>query len=722
MMKWVLPGDIPDDYQVLIDCTHRLDLVFLSYFVACLAAYTALGMADRVSRNHLFWRCEAWRWIGALSLGGGIWAMHFIAMLAFIAPIEIHYHWPTTVMSLLIAVLVSYAVMWVIGREQLLWHQYLLASTVAGIGIAGMHYTGMAAIESDAVQFYDIRLFALSILIAIIASLGALLLAGYFRQRNDRLSQWLGILSAPIMGLAILSMHFTGMTALTLAVPPDVTLSGLQNSQDTLILAGLVSAVSILFIALGLGAAWIDRELDANTSHLKSVSNQLDMVNSYDALTELFNSRAFIKLADQRLQNSAAGGYALLAINIDQFKRINNNLGYQAGDQMLRQIAQRLRAVIQRNDLMGRLSADEFVVLCRVHNNNPGRAREEINGLIARLNEQIAPPFALAGNQLCMTISIGVALHSTDGDDFETLFRHADLALNYCKQRGRNRSHWYDAELSTQASNDLLLEQDLRQALNSQSLAVYYQPIIAGSTHAVVGIEALVRWHHPRHGFISPERFIALAEQQGFISELDYDVLQSACRDLIELHAAGYTQLRVAVNCSALNLANPQLADNIAKALHKSGLAARHLALEVTENAVMDNLNTAIRTLQDIRALGVSLSIDDFGSGYSSLAYLQKLPVNVLKIDRSFISDIPDAKGDCAITAAIIAMAHKLDLKVVAEGVETAEQQAFLHQNHCDMLQGYRFSKPLPLSELKTFLANHHRENPPVQSAADPAA
>jgi EAL domain-containing protein (putative c-di-GMP-specific phosphodiesterase class I) len=242
---------------------------------------------------------------------------------------------------------------------------------------------------------------------------------------------------------------------------------------------------------------------------------------------------------------------------------------------------------------------------------------------------------------------------------------------------------------------DLTLEQDLRRALNEEGLHVHYQPIVSCKTGQVISLEALARWNHPQRGSVSPEVFAPLAEQHGFIVELDLWVAERACRDLMTLRQAGYPELRVAFNCSALNLSNRALPAAIEQILLRTGMDSAGLVMEVTENALMSNLNTAVEVLEEIRRLGVRISIDDFGSGYSSLAYLRKLPVNSLKVDRSFIRDIPAEPNDMAITSAIIAMAHKLQLMVVAEGVESAEQLEFLRANDCDLIQGYLFSRPL---------------------------
>jgi len=694
-------GDIPADQLVLLDCTHTPALVFLSYLVACAAGFTALAMADRISLSRGTLDREMWRWIGAFALGGGIWSMHFIAMLAFNAPLKIGYDFGMTLVSLLIAIVVSYVVMWVIGRERLALWQYPTAAIAAGLGIAAMHYSGMLAIRSAATQYYDPLLFGLSIAIAIGASWVAVLLAFFFRGKTGSRARWLRLTSSLVMGAAIVSMHFTGMAALTLAVPSDISLYlASVGSDGTRAILGLaIGLIALLIILAGLGAHWAELRLREQRAHLAKVANQLDAITHYDPLTQLLNGRAFTEWATQQLATPQRHKTpALLFLDLDNFKRINDSLGHAVGDEALQQVAQRIRASLGKEDILARFSGDEFCVLAML--DNP----EQTDILAARILEQLRLPLSLLGSQLSLTASIGISLFPQDGANYGELFKHAGLALGHCKQSGRNRYLRFNPDLVLRAHESLALEQDLRQALNEDTLEVYYQPIVTSDAHRVVSLEALVRWNHPELGTINPERFVSIAEQHGFIAELDLWVAQRVCHDLKYLHATGHPQLRVGINCSALNLSNRALPKAIARLLQQADLRASFLTLEVTENALMSNLAAAVQTLEEVRDLGIKVSIDDFGSGYSSLAYLRKLPVDSLKVDRSFIREIPDEPNDMAITAAIIAMAHKLQLKVVAEGVETVEQLAFLRDNHCDFIQGYLFSRPLPLDELKTWL------------------
>ncbi|GLZ85045.1 putative signaling protein [Metapseudomonas resinovorans] len=693
---------IPDDQIALLDCSHSTPLVLLSYLVACAAAFTALAMARRVSHSGALFGRELWRWVGALTLGGGIWSMHFIAMLAFRAPVPIAYSPGITLLSLLIAIAVSYVVMRVIGRERLKPWQYLAAAIAAGTGIATMHYSGMVAIRSAASLYYDPLLFALSVSIAIGAALAALLLTFYFRERNDQRARRLRLAASAVMGAAIVSMHFTGMAALTLTVPRDIQLQLDAVSRTGQVLLGsAIGVIALLVIVTGLGAAWAEQRLREQRRRLRTAADQLNTATHHDPLTNLFNGRAFTRMTSNLLaEHDGQGTLAVLFIGLDGFKRINDSLGHGAGDLVLQQVAQRLRTTLHDQDLLARYSGDEFCIL------SPLTDGARAGDLADRLLGQIRAPISLPSGQLRVTASLGLSLYPQDGETHEELLRNAGLALGHCKENGRNRWQRFSADLELRAHENLTLEQDLRRALNEDALEVHYQPIVASDASRVVSLEAVARWRHPLHGMISPGRFVTIAEQHGFIAELDTWVMRRACRDLKELHDAGHRDLRVAVNCSALNFSNRNLPLVLGIELQRSGLNPRALTLEVTENALMGNLNSAVEILEAIRALGVSISIDDFGSGYSSLAYLRRLPVDTLKVDRAFVRDIPAEENDMAITAAIIAMAHKLQLKVVAEGVETAQQLGFLRENNCDLIQGYLFSRPLPLANLKQWLAN----------------
>ncbi|HJR29996.1 MAG TPA: bifunctional diguanylate cyclase/phosphodiesterase, partial [Pseudomonas sp.] len=352
-------------------------------------------------------------------------------------------------------------------------------------------------------------------------------------------------------------------------------------------------------------------------------------------------------------------------------------------------------------DVVARFGGDEFCILISLHD------REEARQMAQRILQKMKDPIELSGRRMVMTTSIGISLFPEDGKTCEELLKNADLALYQSKDSGRNGLHFFSSNLKTRATLELQLEEELRYALREDTgLMLYYQPIYDLKNAQVSKLEALIRWQHPVHGLLTPDRFIAIAEANDLIAELDNWVLRKACEDLGELSRQGCDDLKIAINCSPLNLAREALADEIEHALRVCGVAPQRLELEVTENALMGNISNTLVLLRQIRALGVSLSIDDFGTGYSSLAYLRRLPLNTLKIDRSFIQDIPKATQDMEIVQAIIVMAHTLHLQVVTEGVETFEQYDFLERHGCDFVQGHLLSPPVPLAELRPVLAD----------------
>ncbi|MFC3607642.1 putative bifunctional diguanylate cyclase/phosphodiesterase [Stutzerimonas tarimensis] len=691
-------SDMPADY-LSIHSSHGAGLVLLSFLIASTAGFTALAMAHRISVSRSSASRALWRAVGVLSLGGGIWSMHFIAMLALETSLPIRYSPGITGFSLAVAIAASWLLMRLLGRERLSGRQYLGGSLVAGLGIAGMHYIGMAAMRSQAQAFYDPTGVAASVLIAIAASLAALALSMHYRNRPDL--HWQRLVCSLAMGAAICSMHFTGMHAMTLAVPADqanLLADHLHQDGEQLAMGVAIGLIALLVLVAGVVASWAEQRFSQQRAMLNEVEQRLDAITHYDPLTNLFNGRAFTEVVGQVLaaHQHLRQGVAVLFIDLDNFKRVNDSLGHRAGDEVLQQVAQRIRAALGIRDVLARFAGDEFCVLALLDTS------DHAEQLAERILAHLRPPFSVSGARLQLTASVGISLFPEDGQGFDDLFKHAGLALGQCKASGRNRSLRFDPRQEMRAAEDLSLEQDLRRALNEDQLGIHYQPIIDCHSGEVVSLEALARWQHPRLGAISPERFVQLAEQYGFIAELDSWVTRRACQDLQRL---GRPRLRVAVNCSALNLGNPRLPDAIADILADTALAAERLTVEITENALMNNLSAAVAVLESIRALGVKLSIDDFGTGYSSLAYLSRLPVDTLKVDRSFVRDLDSQANDRAIAAAIIAMAHKLDLKVIAEGVEQPTQQTFLTGNGCDMIQGYLFSRPLPLDGLTDWLA-----------------
>ncbi|MEO8492632.1 MULTISPECIES: bifunctional diguanylate cyclase/phosphodiesterase [unclassified Pseudomonas] len=717
---------LPDTGYLLLNCSHNPFLVLLAYLVACAAGFGTLDMAERVGHVEDPTARRHWRWLGAGCLAGGIWSTHFISMLAFQAPIVIHYELVMTFASLLIALIASLFAMQTLSHAHLRFHQYLLASIWMGLGIALMHYVGMSAMRSQAQVYFETGLFMASVGIAIGASLTALLLSCYLRNDVGVFHQLLKYAASLVLGAGILSMHFTGMAAMQMLVPKGADLSLSQNNNP--IQLGLsVAVITLLVIGSSISAALADKKLqhkerdlrrvNALLSELDQARASLQQVAHYDALTSLLNRRGFNQLFAEKVAEKTAckGMMAVIFLDIDHFKRINDSLGHDAGDQLLTVLAGHIKGSVRsHDDVVARFGGDEFCILINIHH------RDEARHMAQRIMQKMKEPIELAGRRMVMTTSIGISLFPEDGVTCEELLKTADLALYQSKDTGRNTLNFFSSNLKTRASLELQLEEELRAALRGRNeLVLFYQPIFDMKLGKVTRLEALVRWQHPRHGLLPPDRFIGIAESNGLIADLDHWVLRQACHDLSLLSDRGYTELTMAVNCSALNLARDELADEIEAALRSAAIAANRLELEVTENALMGNIGSTLALLRQIRSLGVSLAIDDFGTGYSSLAYLKRLPLNTLKIDRSFIQDIPKSSADIEIVQAIIGMAHTLHLHVVTEGVETQAQFDLLLKHGCDFIQGYLLSPAVPVNEIIGVIQGIQIRNPLYSSSGE---
>jgi len=434
-------------------------------------------------------------------------------------------------------------------------------------------------------------------------------------------------------------------------------------------------------------------------SFVKESQRKMEQLAYYDTLTGLSN-RAFFRMQLRKSMALAARGhysFALFYFDLDEFKRINDTLGHDAGDQLLLEVANRLKYRLRAEDTIARLGGDEFAVLLSGIND-----REKATEVANTIQETLNKPIKLVNDEVIVSASIGITLAPQDSSEEDELLKHADLAMYEAKAKGRNTYHFYNPDLNAAAKERMLIENELRIALKEKQFELHYQPQLDSRTRAIVGYEALIRWFHPVRGMISPDKFIPIAESTGIIVELGEWVLWEACRFAKRLVEQNIEN-NVSINLSARQFKDSNLVDLLSKILKKTGASANNVHLELTESMLMGDIEAAIAQLHELKALGLLLSIDDFGTGFSSLSYLKRFPVDILKIDRSFVKDIPQDASDMAITAAIIAMATKLKLNLVAEGVETVEQIEFLEQNGCFIVQGYYFSPPLAEGKLEQF-------------------
>ncbi|MDR3570412.1 MAG: EAL domain-containing protein [Syntrophobacteraceae bacterium] len=447
----------------------------------------------------------------------------------------------------------------------------------------------------------------------------------------------------------------------------------------------------------------------------KNAEKQILHLAFHDPLTGLLNRNSLKEHLNQALAQAQRHGRCLAVIlfDLDRFKRINDTFGHSTGDKLLQGVADRLLSCIRKSDVparsgpddlisaVGRLGGDEFLSLL------PEIDSARDAGRVARrILESISRPFLIGGEEIFITPSIGISIYPHDGSDPESLLKNADAAMYHAKDQGKNNIQYYNKSLNLAASERLAMENDMRKGIERGDFAIYYQPQVDLRTGDIVGCEALLRWIHPELGHISPAQFIPLAEETGLIVPLGQWVLFEACKQAKAWHAGLPSDVRVSVNLSSYQFRQKDLLEVISEAIESSGIEPTHLELEITESAIMQDTDRAVLTLGALREMQIRIAIDDFGTGYSSLSYLKRFPLNVLKIDQSFIKDITVNSRDAAITTAIIALAGSLGLEVIAEGVETKEHMLLLREKGCDLMQGYYFSRPIPPDDFAKVLRN----------------
>jgi len=676
-------------------------LVLLSLFVAILASYTALDMAGRVVTAH---GRAALSWLigGALAMGLGIWSMHFVGMLALNLPIPVGYDVGITLTSLAIGIGASMFALWLVSRRELPWPRLAGGALRMGAGVAGMHYTGMAALRMNPGIQYDPARFALSIVIAVLASGVALWIAFRLRRQSRRVRA-LRAGSAVVMGVAIVGMHYMGMSAASFPFGSVCGAAHTGASAEWLALVIIIVTLAVLAIALIISV--LDLRMEARTAllanSLAAANKELAYLALHDNLTKLSNRVLLEDRLTQAIRTAEREKrrFALMFMDLDGFKAVNDVYGHHVGDLLLIDVAQRIGARVRQQDTVARVGGDEFVVLAYV--DDP----EDAGTLADALLEVVREPFMAGGHELRVSTSIGIAIYPGNGDNQHDLLTNADAAMYHAKGLGRNAYSFFEPSMNADVHHQLQLAQDLRRAVERNELVLHYQPKFNAPNGPIMGVEALVRWQHPQRGLVPADEFIPLAEKTGLIVPLGAWVLDEACRQMAQWHREGRTGWTVAVNLSALQFGHAALIDTVRDTLARHALDPRSLTLEITESTAMRDVDASLQILQQLDAMGVRISIDDFGTGYSSLLYLKRLPASELKIDRGFVRDLAHDTEDAAIVSAIVALGQTLNLRIVAEGVETAEQQAFLTRLGCHSLQGYLLGRPMTAESLSAAMA-----------------
>ena len=536
----------------------------------------------------------------------------------------------------------------------------------------------------------------------------------------------LAALSQSTFDLVISDIDMGGMSGLELvpkvhSLAPDTVVVMISGNQDIEFAIKALRVGAFDYITKPIDIRHVEASVERALDHcnllkekrrykeqieslLQQRTAEVDWLAYYDTVTQLPNRALFEDRLKQAVAIARANDQSLgvLFISLDQFKKVNDSLGHGPGDSLLKEFAERLKSCISKSDTVARFGSDEFALL-----------RSQINGTkdvietIGALSQVLKFSFDLSGNELFATASVGVSLFPLDGDDSHTLLKNAGAALYKAKKSGGANYQFYTADMHELATKRLALETNLRRAIQNEEFLLHYQPRVAVDSLAITGVEALVRWQHPQLGLVSPAEFIPLAEDTGLIVPIGEWVLRTACMQAQRWRDEGFAPINIAVNISARQFHDQDLSQTIIKILDETGLPPKYLELELTESSVMQSAEFALDVLSRLKSMGINISIDDFGTGFSSLASLKRLPIDALKIDQSFVRDATSDSDDAALVMAIITLAHNLRLKVIAEGVETADQLRFLQLLRCDEIQGYFFSRPLPAETLVALFDSH---------------
>ncbi|HHA1904474.1 TPA: EAL domain-containing protein [Enterobacter asburiae] len=672
-------------------------LIAISYLVAFIASFVALDSAGKIPLSSrkaaLFWRIA-----GGVTLGIGIWSMHFIGMLSMQMPMMMSYDLWLTLASLGVAVVASATALNIaVAGKKLSPFRLIFATAILSAGVVSMHYIGMAALMLDGSIIWDRRLVGLSVVVAVVASGTALWLA--FRLRDKHKGVFINrILAAFVMGAAICAMHYTGMSAaqfqeMAHTLPGGIGELGLSIwvSVTTLCLLGLMLIISLIDS---------HRRTSRLTDNLQQLNRQLELQARFDALTGLANRHQM----DLRMQDCLRSAllskkpFAVIFLNVDHFKRVNDTWGHSVGDELLITVAQRITARLTREMTLARLGGDAFILLV------PECDDDRLNALVTALLEDVRRPLSVCGHTLSTTISAGVSLYPKDGETLHELKLKADAALHRVKEEGRNGWAIYRAEMSTAIPAKPGFLQELSQALERDQFELWYQPTWHAGEKTIHGFEALLRWRHPEQGVVLPNLFIPSLEQTGLIIPVGNWAIEAACRQLHFWTEQGFSQWTLSLNLSPIQFEQPDIFQIISSMLEKYSLSPSRLILEVTESTALKNLDRSIELLNAFNHAGIVVSIDDFGTGYSNLLMLSVLPAKELKIDRSFVTSMLENEKSYKLVETIISIARTMEMNVVAEGIETEEQQAVLTRLGCDYLQGYLFSRPLPAEQVPWLL------------------
>ncbi|CAH6186449.1 putative bifunctional diguanylate cyclase/phosphodiesterase [Pantoea agglomerans] len=668
-------------------------LICVSLIVVFIASFTALDTAGRVAVTR-GWSARFWLLVGGIAMGIGVWAMHFIGMLAMMLPMMMRYDTRLTILSLLVAILASVlAFGQTVGGLHLTRQRLLRGTLILGAGVAIMHYLGMYALLIEPQPEWNALLVALSVLIAFAASGLALWLAFHLRQGDHHLMLMRGLASL-VMGIAIAGMHYVGMAAAEFSHSSMMQPHGVSNAG----LAVWVTLITLTILGITLLSSMLDAQLRAArlATRLNRANQELRQLAMHDNLTTLPNRVMLEQQLDLAIKQAMINEhrFAVIYMDLDGFKAVNDTWGHHVGDRLLVAVAERLRSQLSNTMLLVRLGGDEFVLMAEC---DISAARQ----LAQKLVKVISSPFELDRYVLHVSLSAGIAIFPLHGRNRQELLFNADAAMYHTKHSGRNGWCLFEPAMSAATQHQLELANDLWEAIEREQMRLFYQPKFCSGGTRLMGFEALLRWQHPQRGLLTPELFLPRAEKTGQIIALGNWVIGEACRQLRIWHNQGHSDWTVSVNLSALQFHQRDLLTILTQTLARYQLRGSALMLEITEAIAMRDPAFSQQRIRELQQAGVSVAIDNFGIGYANLLHLKDLDASELKIDRSFINCLRPGSEDATVVSAMLTLAQSLNLRMVAEGVETEEQQHLLTSLGFDALQGYLLGKPTPADRVE---------------------
>lgn len=678
--------------------SYNLLLICFSLFVATLASYTVLEIAERIASQETARYRRMWLAGGALVFGVGIWSTHFTGMLAFQLPISVGYNALFTVVSLLLCVGLSFYLLHRSTQRRLRWPRMLADGVALGAGMAAVHWLGLHSMQIIPAVRYTPWLEILSVLATMaVAVLNIWIIYTLNTHKGEHF--WRRVIFAGTLGLGIFFMHCLNMAAANFS-PDSVSSTYASIDSDNLMSAVVLGTLFVLIAALIFSGA-------QKTKLLRKIvgrtNDKLLHFATHDVLTGLPNRALLAERIQHAIHVSKRSGlsFAVLFMDLDGFKAINDSLGHSVGDGLLIAVGQRIRACIRSEDMVSRIGGDEFVAVM-----GSLASPDVVENLAENILSVLRQDFRVDEATLRVTSSIGIAVYPNSGDTVDALMKNADAAMYEAKQNGRNTYRFFEPAMHASAMRHLTVRHALQLAVEHNQLSLHFQPKFEGRQHTLTGVEALLRWDHPELGSMSPTEFIPIAERSGQIIPIGDWVLREVCAQIVRWDAAGMPPVKVALNLSPLQM-RPDLVDSVTEIVSQAGIAPQRLMFEITETAAMKNVEKSARIITDLQELGYDIAIDDFGAGYSSLAYLQQFHCRQIKIDKFFTSRL-DQGGDSgpAIVSAIIALAHALNMEVVAEGVETEAQLAALQKLNCDQVQGFLLARPAAARDVQHFLGH----------------